>query len=269
MAVNYATGSQTNTSQFFAIESELAQEVVDELKSGDFESLGINGQAVLDEEAGIAGVWVSGVEPGSPVDEAGVLPGDIVTSLNGLPIGTDGTMKDYCDVIRTSAEGKPIEIEVLRYDTSEVLRGELYGDEPIQAVFSFAEEVGEVEDPTAATSTYSGYQSLVDDSGAITINVPNEWTVDRHGTARARRRHLAALDLGLARIWLPSARRTRCPACSSRPSWAPTATSRAALPCSPRLQVTAPPTTAWPTTTTVCSPVSTGTGRAVAVLPST
>src|SRR5690606_31684976 len=96
VAVNYATGSVTNTSQFYAIDSELAQEVVAELMNGDFESLGINGSAVVDEEAGIAGVWVSGVAPGSPVAEAGVLPGDIVTSLNGLPIGTDGTMKDYC-----------------------------------------------------------------------------------------------------------------------------------------------------------------------------
>jgi serine protease Do len=119
---------------------------------------------------------VAGVAPGSPVDEAGVLPGDIVTALNGLPIGTDGTMKDYCDVIRTSAPGRPIEIEVLRYDTFEVLKGDLFSDEPIAAVFSFAEEVGQVEDPAAASAVYSGYQSLVDDTGAITVDVPNEWT---------------------------------------------------------------------------------------------
>src|SRR4029453_6046088 len=97
--VNYATSSATNTSQFFAIDSALAQRVVEELKNGDFESLGINGSAVVDEEAGIAGVWVSGVAPGSPVDKAGVLPGDIVTALNGLPLASDGTMKDYCDVL--------------------------------------------------------------------------------------------------------------------------------------------------------------------------
>jgi serine protease Do len=173
VAVNYATGSQTNTSQFFAIDSGLAQEVVEQLKNGDFESLGINGSAVLDEEAGIAGIWVSGVAPGSPVSEAGVLPGDIVTALNGLPMGTDGTMKDYCDVLRTSAPGKPIQIEVLRYDTQEILRGELMGDAPIEPVFSFAEEVGEVD--TSTVAGYSGYQSLVDDSGSITIEVPNEW----------------------------------------------------------------------------------------------
>src|SRR5688572_8470140 len=174
VAVNYATSSATNTSQFFAIDSALAQDVVEQLQEGDFESLGINGSAVVDEEAGITGVWVSGVAPGSPVSEAGVLPGDIVTALNGLPLGADGTMKDYCDVLRTARPGAPIQIEVLRYDTQEVLRGELYGDTPIEPVFSFAEEVGDVD--TATAETYSGYQTLVDDTGKITVDVPNEWT---------------------------------------------------------------------------------------------
>ena len=174
VAVNYASNSATNTSQFFAIDSALAQDVVEQLKNGDFESLGINGSAVVDEEAGIAGIWVSGVAPGSPVDEAGVLPGDIVTSLNGLPLATDGTMKDYCDVLRTSGTDKPIQIEVLRYDTQEVLRGELNTDTQIEQVFSFAEEVGDVNTSTA--TGYSGYQTLIDDTGAITIDVPVEWT---------------------------------------------------------------------------------------------
>lgn len=175
VAVNYATGSQTNTSQFFAIDSGLAQEVVDELRNGDFESLGINGQAVLDEAGGLAGIWVAGVAPGSPVSDAGVLPGDIVTSLNGLPVGTDGTMKDYCDVLRTSGVDKPIQIEVLRFDTQEVLRGEVNGSSPIEPVLSFAEEVGDV-DTSAPSSTYAGYQSVVDDTGVLTVDVPTEWS---------------------------------------------------------------------------------------------
>ena len=174
VAVNYASSSATNTSQFFGIDSALAQDVVEQLKNGDFESLGINGSAVVDEESGVSGVWVSGVAPGSPVDKAGVLPGDIVTSLNGLPLATDGTMKDYCDVLRTSGTDKPIQIEVLRYDTQEVLRGELNTDSEIEQVFSFAEEVGDVDTSTA--TGYSGYQTLVDDTGSITVDVPNEWT---------------------------------------------------------------------------------------------
>ena len=178
-AVNYATGSQTNTSQFFAISKELAQPVVDRLIDGDFEALGINGQAVFDEEAGISGIWVAGVAPGSPASETEILPGDIVTTLNGLPIADDGTYSDYCDVLRTSGE-RPITVEVLRFDTSEVLRGELNGDKPLELAFSFAEELGDevAEDPveeTPESPEISGYQSLTDDTGVLTVDVPIEW----------------------------------------------------------------------------------------------
>ena len=179
VAVNYAGGSPTNTEQFFAINNQLAQEVVDQLMNGDFESLGINGQAIVDEESGLAGVWVAGVAPGSPASDAELLPGDIVTSLNGLPIGTDGTMSDYCDVIRTSGS-RPIDVEVLRFDTQEVLRGEINGDKPLELSFSFAqeleEEAPEEETPSAENPEITGYTTIVDDSGQLTVDVPNEWS---------------------------------------------------------------------------------------------
>ena len=147
------------------------------LKNGDFESLGINGWAVYDETSGLTGIWVAGVKAGSPASEAALLPGDIITSMNGLPVGTDGTFKDYCDVIRT-AGGNAIAIEVLRYDTGELLRGEINGDKPIEKALSIA---GQVQDqvgnnPTGdTTSAYSGYMSITDDTGSITVEVPNEW----------------------------------------------------------------------------------------------
>jgi serine protease Do len=180
VAVNYAGGSPTNTEQFFAISNELAVDVVEELKNGDFESLGINGQAIVDEESGIAGVWVAGVAPGSPASDAELLPGDIVTSLNGLPIGTDGTMSDYCDVIRTSGD-RPIDVEVLRFDTQEILRGEINGDKVLEQAFSFAEELEEEAPEEEATPTpenpeITGYTSIVDDTGQLTVDVPNEWS---------------------------------------------------------------------------------------------
>ena len=175
VGVNYAAWSVTNQSQFFAIESTLAADVVDHLRSGDFESLGINGTAVSDEASGISGVWVAGTAPGSPASVAGLLPGDIVTALNGLPIGTDGTMKDYCDVIRTAGD-RPITVEILRFDTQEVLRGEINGSKPLEQVVSFADEIDEEIDVAAAPpGTYSSTQTLVDDLGEITVDVPVEW----------------------------------------------------------------------------------------------
>ena len=80
VGVNYAGGAlASSTEQFFAIARDLAQPAVDRLREGDFESLGINGWAVYDEEAGIAGVWVAGVSPGARPAQADVLPGDIIT----------------------------------------------------------------------------------------------------------------------------------------------------------------------------------------------
>jgi serine protease Do len=177
VAVNYAGGAHaTTTAQFYAIASDLASPVVEQLEQGNFESLGINGWAVADEETGITGIWVAGVAPGSPAAKAGLQPGDIVTAMNGLPVGTDGTFKDYCDVIRTAGEGAPIAVEVLRFDTSEVLKGEINGTAPIQLAFSFAEEVGdEIGEDTDATAAYD-YESVTDDTNQIKVAVPTAWT---------------------------------------------------------------------------------------------
>ncbi len=179
VAVNYAGGAvATTTAQFYGIASDLAQPVVDKLQEGDFESLGINGWAVYDDAVDISGVWVAGVTAGSPAAGADILPGDIITSMNGLPIGTDGTFKDHCDVIRTAGDTSPIAVEVLRYDTSEVLRGEINGSQPIELAFSFADEIEDevTVDDSGGPATYSAYQSITDDTGAIVVEVPVEWS---------------------------------------------------------------------------------------------
>jgi serine protease Do len=181
VGVNYAGGAAvTTTAQFYAIASDLAQPVVERLRSGDFETIGINGQGIFDEATGIAGVWVAGVKPGSPAASVGLLPGDIITSMNGLPVAQDGTFRDYCDVIRTAGSGA-IAVEVLRFDTSEVYRGEINGA-PLTLSFSFAnavEEEVDMADPGSdpgAAATYTGYQEVTDDTGQIRVEVPNEWT---------------------------------------------------------------------------------------------
>ena len=176
VAVHYASNNMESGSQRYGIAADLAEPVVEQLQEGDVESLGINGWAFVDEEAGMSGIWVAGVAPGSPAADAGIVAGDIVTSLNGLPMGTDGTFADYCDVIRTSGEGNPIAVEVLRFDTSEVLRGEINGTAPIAPAFSFAEEVSDEvgEDTGAAPETE--YESVTDDLNRIVVEVPTAWT---------------------------------------------------------------------------------------------
>ena len=176
IGVNYAGCARaTTTEQFFAIAADLAEGVVAKLTTGDFESLGINGQAVVDPDSGISGIWVAGVAPGSPASQAGVLPGDVITSMNGLPVGSDGTFKDYCDVIRTAGT-RPIAVEVLRFDTQEVLRGEINGDQPLAITFSFADQVEDDTDTTIDPGVaYTDFVEVTDDSGTLTVEVPLEW----------------------------------------------------------------------------------------------
>ena len=167
--------------QQFAIDHTLAQDVVSHLQDGDYESLGVNAMPVYDASLDVTGLWVSGVKAGSPAARAKVVPGDIITHLNGLPMAPTGTMAEYCDVLRTSGEGTPVTIEVLRWDTGEVLRGEL--NNPIQEdaamvpVMSFVEEIG---DEVAAGSGESAqaytYEAVVDDTDSILVEVPTEWS---------------------------------------------------------------------------------------------
>ena len=177
LGINYASSQGTNSSIYYAVPGAIAQNVIGKLKNGNFESIGVNGWAVQDSTLNVSGIWVAGVAAGSPASDAGIQAGDIITSLNGLPMGTDGTMADYCDVFRTNGADKPMTVEVYRYDTGEILRGEVNSDKPIEVVFSPAAQIQ--QDTNAQTTnngtTYSGYYSITDDSNQIIVDVPNEW----------------------------------------------------------------------------------------------
>ena len=175
VAVNYASSDPgTGTLQYRAIAADLASPVVDELQNGDSETIGVNGQAVISDDGSIVGVWVSAVEAGTPAADAGVLPGDIITSLNGVAM-SPGTMEAYCDVLRTAVPGDPIAIQVVRFDTEEVWAGELNGT-VMTARRSFAAELGEevAEEGDAAATVYE-YETVVDDTATMTVSVPTEW----------------------------------------------------------------------------------------------
>src|SRR5690606_31125888 len=146
----------------------LAEDVVlDHLMEGDFESLGINGSAVDDEAIGLSGIWVAAVKAGSPASDAGLKPGDIITHLNEPPMATDGTLSDYCDVIRTAGEGQPMQIRVLSWDDQAVYEGEINNpDRPLVEVANF----GASAEP--ASESYS-YVTVADDTGEVYVDVPS------------------------------------------------------------------------------------------------
>jgi serine protease Do len=172
VGINY---SGRETDQYFAIGRDLAQDVVSQLEKGqNVEWVGINGEAFVNED--FSGIWVYSVESGSPADKAGIEGGDIITMVESLILATDGTMADYCDVLRSHDNDDTLDIEVLRYSTGAVLDGQLNGRE-LETTVTFTETIEEdIETVVEDAGTYSGYVSVMDDYGAIQMDIPAEWT---------------------------------------------------------------------------------------------
>jgi serine protease Do len=173
VGVNYA--GRDDTDQNFAISVTAAAGIVEELRTGaDVDSVGINGYALFTDD-GTPGIWVETVQPGSPADSAGVTGGDMVTRMSGVSLGLEGTMAEFCDVIRTQGGSGVIPVEVLRYETSQVLRGQFNG-EALAEAFSFAEELDETATVEESSATYTEYTLITDDTGAMQVEVPVEWS---------------------------------------------------------------------------------------------
>ena len=174
VGVNYASDPEAN--QYFAIAGDRARGVIEQLRAGeDMESVGINGIAVNDGQ-GFSGIWVASVKSGSPADNAGVKGGDVLMILEGLVLAADGTMADYCDILRSHRLQDTLSIEVVRFDSQEMLEGQLNGRE-LEQSFSFVQELeGEVGGTAEDSVTYADFQTVTDDSGAISMGIPGEWT---------------------------------------------------------------------------------------------
>ncbi len=175
VGVNYAGDSESD--QYFAISQPTLSDTVDQLRRSEpVDYLGINGQAVADEEGELSGVWVAAVESGSPASDLGLRGGDIITKLEGLALATDGTMKDYCDILRTQGDDAEIAAQVLRFETEEFLQGTFNSGEELE----LAESLGnEIEDQAGAAGgglpTYDEYEYVSDDSDTISVEVPTAW----------------------------------------------------------------------------------------------
>jgi len=170
VAVNYAGN---DIGQSFAIGLDVARPVVETLAVGaDVESIGINGEAMSDVE--FSGIWVASVKSGSPADAAGVEPGDLLLSMESVLLATDGTMADYCDILRSHTAADVLAIEVYRPATDQVLEGQLNGP-PLEVVTSFETEFDEVVADDAGGFVYTEYMTVTDESNLIEVSVPVEW----------------------------------------------------------------------------------------------
>lgn len=177
IGVNYAGNSETN--QYFAIGRDEAQRIISELATNNYvQSLGINGEAFINEDGSLSGIWVSSVASGSPADAAGIRGGDVLTRLEGLELATDGTMSSYCDILRSHTLEDTLSVEVLRIASNEVLEGQINGRE-LEPTSVITETAGdEVVDGTS----YTEYVTITDDTGTLSVDVPAEWA-DTSGSA--------------------------------------------------------------------------------------
>jgi S1-C subfamily serine protease len=126
LAIHYAGNAQTR--QAFGISKAIATGIIEELQMGDdIDTIGVNGQAVGTEDGSITGIWVSSIQSGSPADQAGVQPGDIITEMESLVLATDGTLSQYCDILRSHQPSDTLSLQVLRWSSGEVLEGQLNG----------------------------------------------------------------------------------------------------------------------------------------------
>lgn len=182
VGVNYAGNDQFDTN--FAIAAQDARPIIDRLAAGEnVDSLGINGEAQL-FDGGLSGIFISSVESGSPADRAGIEPGDVLISLENLVLATDGTMKDYCDVLRTQGTDATMDIEIYRPSLDLVLSGQVNG-EPIELPLISGAVVEETGGNTGtdggngsvndAEAPYT-YTTVTDDQGLISVSIPASWT---------------------------------------------------------------------------------------------
>jgi len=127
VGINYA--SYTGYNQYYAITKAEALPLIEDLKTGkNVNSTGVNGFAFVTGDSALSGIWVYSVESGSPADKAGITPGDIITELEGIQLSKEGTMAEYCGVLRTrDPNTATLNVEVLRWKTQEILSGQLNG----------------------------------------------------------------------------------------------------------------------------------------------
>lgn len=125
-----ATGSQlsavTTDGLGFAVASNAAKTIVDQLISAGSVSrpyLGIEGQALVE------GHGVVAVENGSPADEAGLEPGDVITAIDGTEISADTPLQRE---LYTHQPGDKVNLTVQR------------GNEEIMLQVTLAERPGDL-----------------------------------------------------------------------------------------------------------------------------
>lgn len=175
VGVNYAGDEQHDTN--LAIHRDEVQKAAQELQSGkNILSLGINGEALVDESGAGLGIWVNSIASGSAADKAGVEPGDLLTSMEGVSLGSDGTLADYCSVLQTHGQESTLAVEAYRSSSDSYLRGQFNGD-PLKPTTTVSSGISGTSNPSTTQATsVGGFTTVTDNSGTVSVDVPTAWS---------------------------------------------------------------------------------------------
>lgn len=175
VGINVAASSKGR----FAIPAAVARPIVDRLETGEnVDSIGLNAQAVLDKTTNESGVWVVSVQPGSPADKIGLTPGDVITRVKGLRVALDGTLDDFCGVVRSAGHNE-IPIEIKR--GNEYFAGNVHGAglQPVLGVIADTKQAATKTSadvtPPATGQPYVEFTRVQDDTGTVAFDVPTAW----------------------------------------------------------------------------------------------
>jgi putative serine protease PepD len=135
VAIANAGGSSPDGSQSgsigvgFAIPSDLASRVADELKTNGKATHGLLGATVKDATADSSsttvGALIDSVTQGGAADKAGLKGGDIVTNFNGIPITSPTDLTAQVRALAAGAESKITYVRDGKPYTADVTLGEL------------------------------------------------------------------------------------------------------------------------------------------------
>jgi serine protease Do len=181
VGVNYASDSKTR--QYYAIARREADKVLQQLRQGkDVDSIGLNGEAFVSDDGKTSGIWVYSVKSGSPADKAGIQPGDILAKMEGVVLATQGTMTDYCDILRSHTAADTLSVEVVRFDTGATLDGQINGRELKEIAAAPTQPA--VRSSQATPTANGDFVELQDDTGTLTVQVPASWSDSKSGAWR-------------------------------------------------------------------------------------
>lgn len=127
VGINYMTIATYDMQ--FAIPANQAIPIVNRLRERqNVASLGLDGFAIVfGPNQEYPGIWVNSVTTGGIADKAGIEPGDIIHEVEDILVATDGTMKDYCDILKSHDLEDELKLFVYRWETDELYEGSLNG----------------------------------------------------------------------------------------------------------------------------------------------